>query len=107
MAEKEGIKQHRRYTQESKQLLRDTYKGTHPKQAKKVKKAKKRLKDGNQYKDTGIGTKDKSGVEEAIRRRVGIVQAGSKSKVRGQGQGLQQPQAIYSLYRQREATPAL
>ena len=44
IAEKEGIKQRRRYTGESKQLLRDTYNGTHPKRAKKAKKAKKRLK---------------------------------------------------------------
>ncbi len=44
IAEKEGIKQRRRYTGESKQLLRDTYNGTYPKRAKKAKKAKKRLK---------------------------------------------------------------
>lgn len=34
----------RRYTRGSKQLLRDTYNGTHPKRAKKTKKAMKRLK---------------------------------------------------------------
>ena len=39
IAEKEWIKQRRRYTGESKQLLRDTYNGTHPKRAKKAKKA--------------------------------------------------------------------
>ena len=44
IAEEEGIEQRRRYTMESKQLLRDTYNGTHPKRAKKAKKAKKRLK---------------------------------------------------------------
>jgi IS5 family transposase len=32
------------YTNESKQLLRDTYKGTHPKRTKKAMKVKKRLK---------------------------------------------------------------
>jgi hypothetical protein len=41
IAEKEGINGRRRYTKESKQLLRDTYNGTHPKRAKKAKKAKK------------------------------------------------------------------
>lgn len=44
IAEKEGIEQRRRYTRESKQLLRDTYNSTHPKRVKKAKKAKKRLK---------------------------------------------------------------
>jgi len=44
IAEKEGIDGRRRYTGESKQLLRDTYNGTHSKRAKKAKKAKKRLK---------------------------------------------------------------
>jgi IS5 family transposase len=44
IAEKEGIKQRQRYTRESKQLLRDTYNGKHPKRAKKARKAKKRLK---------------------------------------------------------------
>ena len=39
IAEKEGIDGRRRYTGESKQLLRDTYNGTHPKRAKKAKKA--------------------------------------------------------------------
>jgi IS5 family transposase len=44
IADKEGIKQRQRYTQESKQLVRDTYNGKHPKRAKKARKAKKRLK---------------------------------------------------------------
>jgi IS5 family transposase len=44
IAEKEGIQQRQRYTRESKQLVRDTYNGKHPKRAKKAKKAKKRLK---------------------------------------------------------------
>lgn len=44
IAEVEGIQQRQRYTRESKQLLRDTYNGKHPKRAKKAKKAKKRLK---------------------------------------------------------------
>ncbi len=44
IAAKEGIKQRQRYTRESKQLLRDTYNGKHPKRAKQAKKAKKRLK---------------------------------------------------------------
>ena len=33
IAEKEGIERHR-YTRESKQLLRDTYNGTHPEPSK-------------------------------------------------------------------------
>ena len=44
IAEKEDIKQRQRYTRESKQLLRDTYNGKHPKRAKQARKAKKRLK---------------------------------------------------------------
>jgi len=44
IAEKEGINQRQRYTRESKQLLRDTYNGKHPKRAKQARKAKKRLK---------------------------------------------------------------
>lgn len=44
IAKHEGIKQRRTYTRESKQLLRDTYNGKHPRRAKKAKKAKKRLK---------------------------------------------------------------
>ena len=44
IADKEEIKQRQRFTGESKQLLRDTYNGKHPKRAKAAKKAKKRLK---------------------------------------------------------------
>jgi IS5 family transposase len=44
IAEKEGVQQRQRYTRESKQLVRDTYNGMHPKRAKKAKKAKRRLK---------------------------------------------------------------
>jgi IS5 family transposase len=44
IAAKEEIDQRRTYTRESKQLLRDTYNGKHPRRAKKAKKAKKRLK---------------------------------------------------------------
>lgn len=44
IADKEGILQRQRYTRESKQLLRDTYNGNHPKRMKKARKAKKRLK---------------------------------------------------------------
>lgn len=44
IAEKEGVNQRQRYTRESKQLLRDTYNGKHPKRAKQARKAKKRLK---------------------------------------------------------------
>jgi len=44
IADKEGIKQRQRYTRESKQLVRATYNGKHPKRAKQAKKAKKRLK---------------------------------------------------------------
>jgi IS5 family transposase len=44
IAEREGITQRQRYTRESKQLVRDTYNGNHPKRSKQAKKAKKRLK---------------------------------------------------------------
>lgn len=44
IAQKEGIAQRQRYTRESKQLVRDTYNGKHPKRAKKANKAKRRLK---------------------------------------------------------------
>lgn len=44
IADKEAINQRQRYTKESKQLVRDTFNGTHPKRVKKARKAKKRLK---------------------------------------------------------------
>ncbi len=44
IAQKEGISQRQRYTRESKQLVRDTYNGKHPKRIKQARKAKKRLK---------------------------------------------------------------
>jgi IS5 family transposase len=44
IADSEGITQRQKFKKESKQLLRDTYNGGHPKRAKKAKKAKKRLK---------------------------------------------------------------
>ena len=44
IAKAAGIKQRQRFTRESKQLLRDTYNGKHPKRAKQAKKAQKRLK---------------------------------------------------------------
>lgn len=44
IAKELGLKQRRRYTRESKQLLRDTYNGKHPKRKKKADKAKRRLK---------------------------------------------------------------
>ena len=44
IAEKEGIKQRHKFKKESKQLLRDTYNGQHPRRAKQSRKAKKRLK---------------------------------------------------------------
>jgi IS5 family transposase len=44
IAAKEGIKQRQKFKKESKQLLRNTYNGQHPKRAKMARKAKKRLK---------------------------------------------------------------
>lgn len=44
IARKEGIKQRRHYTRESRQLVRDTYNGKHPKRMKRANKAKRRLK---------------------------------------------------------------
>lgn len=44
LAQKEGLVQRRTYTRESKQLVRETYNGKHPKRSKQAKKAKKRLK---------------------------------------------------------------
>ena len=44
IAHKEGINQPQRYTRESKQLVRDTYNGKHPKRAKKARKSNRRLK---------------------------------------------------------------
>jgi len=44
IADKEDIIQRQRYKKESKQLLRATYNGQHPKRVKQSKKAKKRLK---------------------------------------------------------------
>jgi IS5 family transposase len=44
IAKKEDISLRRSYLRESKQLLRDTYNGKHPKRAKQARKARKRLK---------------------------------------------------------------
>jgi len=44
IADTAGISQRQKFIKESKQLVRDTYNGKHPKRAKKAKKAKKRLK---------------------------------------------------------------
>ena len=44
IAEEEGITQRHKFKKESKQLLRDTYNGQHPKRVKQAGKAKKRLK---------------------------------------------------------------
>ena len=44
IADKGGIKLRQKFIKESKQLLRDTYNGSHPKRSKQAKKAKKRLK---------------------------------------------------------------
>jgi IS5 family transposase len=44
IAEAEGVKLRRSYRRESKQLLRDSYNGNHPRRAKQAKKARKRLK---------------------------------------------------------------
>jgi IS5 family transposase len=44
IADNEGIKQRQKFKKESKQLLRDTYNGNHPKRKKQASKAKKRLK---------------------------------------------------------------
>jgi len=44
IAEQAGIEQRQRFTRESKQLLRSTYNGNHPKRSKAAKKAKRRLK---------------------------------------------------------------
>src|SRR5215469_11660182 len=44
IADETGVKQRQKFKKESKQLVRDTYNGQHPKRVKKAKKAKKRLK---------------------------------------------------------------
>jgi IS5 family transposase len=44
IAKAEGIHQRQKFIKESKQLVRDTYNGNHPKRFSKAKKAKKRLK---------------------------------------------------------------
>ena len=42
--QKEGIKQRQRYTKVSKQLVRNTYNGKHPKRAKTARKSQRQLK---------------------------------------------------------------
>lgn len=44
IAESEGIKQRQRYTKVSKQLVRNTYNGKHPKRAKMARKSQRQLK---------------------------------------------------------------
>jgi len=44
IAENEGIKQRQRYTKVSKQMVRNTYNGKHPKRAKTARKSQRQLK---------------------------------------------------------------
>jgi IS5 family transposase len=44
IAEKAGVQQRHKFKKESKQLVKDTYNGQHPKRSKQAKKANKRLK---------------------------------------------------------------
>lgn len=44
IAEKEGVRQRQSYRRTTKQLVRDTYNGKHPKRAKKARKAQKKLR---------------------------------------------------------------
>lgn len=44
IAKKEGIKQRQRYTKVSKQMVRETYNGQHPKRAKRARKSQRHLK---------------------------------------------------------------
>ena len=44
IAENEGIKQRQRYTRKSKQLVRNTYNGKHPRRAKTARKSQRQLK---------------------------------------------------------------
>jgi IS5 family transposase len=48
LAENECIKQRQKFKKESKQLLRDTYNGQHPKRSKQAKKAKKTVENHRQ-----------------------------------------------------------
>lgn len=68
IADKEGIKQRQRYTYESKQLVRDTYNGQHPKRVKKARKAKKRLKTiaNTQLRELGRKMSEKQKMQYAI-----------------------------------------
>jgi IS5 family transposase len=55
IAEQEGIKQHQRFIRESKQLLRESYNGKHPKRARQGKEGKKTTKNYCQQAITRVG----------------------------------------------------
>jgi IS5 family transposase len=91
IAEAEGIKLRRSYSRESKQLLRDSYNGKHPRRVKKAKKARKRLKTiaNTQIRD--------------INRKLGEKKAKHAERLELYGrvvnQGIHDKDKIYSLHK--------
>jgi IS5 family transposase len=92
IAKTEGVKLRRSYRFESKQLLRDSYNGKHPRRAKKAKKARKRLKTIANAQIRDVKRKLGPGREEGYTQRLELY-----SHVVNQGK--HDTDKIYSLHK--------
>jgi len=101
IAEKEGIKQRQRYTRESKQLVRDTYNGKHPKRAKKARKAKKRLRTIANTQLRELGHKMNQEQKKRYEKELELYMHAVNQQKKRQGKSLQPPQIVHTMHRQR------
>jgi IS5 family transposase len=92
IAEAEGIELRRSYRRESKQLLRDSYNGNHPRRAKKAKKARKRLKTIANAQIRDLKRKLEPGREEKYAEQIELYR-------RVVNQGKHDSNKIYSLHK--------
>jgi IS5 family transposase len=92
IAAEEGIRLRRSYRRESKQLLRDSYNGKHPKRVKQAKKARKRLKTIANAQIRDLRRKMDSEQEATYRDRLGLYFRAANQKQHDQGK-------IYSLHK--------
>lgn len=87
-----GIKLRRSYRRESKQLLRDSNNGKHPRRVKKAKKARKRLKTIANVQIRDLKRKMNAEQESAYRERLALY-------LRAANQKVQDHDKVYSLHK--------
>jgi IS5 family transposase len=92
IAKAEGIKLRRSYRRESKQLLRESYNGKHPRRAKRAKKARKRLKTIANAQIRDIGRKLGA---ERLEKYAGLLELYSRVV----NQGMHDKDKIYSIHK--------